>query len=114
MGAGPHQPAGSRQREDSSVTKQLPNLTAQEIRDTGILQEINRQLLHPRGLAMFVTLDPDEGEPTMGVMIDEDPEGWYFEWDERKDEARIKAERFDNLLKSGREDALGYVVQPLP
>lgn len=94
----------------------LPNLTLEEIRDSGILQEINRLLLHPRGLAMFVVLDAEDGERRLGIYADDDPEGWTFVWGEGDGEsgAVAKAESFDALLKPDREVALGFVVQPLP
>jgi hypothetical protein len=92
----------------------IPQLTPEEIRDSGILQEINRRLLHPRGLAMFVTIDADEGEQRVGIFTDDDPEGWGFGGDDWESEARGKAARFDALLKPDRESALGYVEQPLP
>lgn len=94
-----------------------PNLTPEEIRDSGLLQEVNRRLLHPRGLAMFVVLpdsDDEEITSTLGIMVDDDVEGWTFGGPEWEADAATKARRFDELLMPEREGALGFVEQPLP
>lgn len=92
----------------------LPKMTPEEIRDSGVLQEINRRLLHPRGLAMYVVVDADEGDQLVGIFTDDDPEGWTFGGEDWEREARSKADRFDALLKPERSTALGFVEQPLP
>lgn len=53
-------------------------LSAKEFRDLGLLQELNRLFLHPRGLAMAVTLDGDD--VSLGPIYDwrADPEGGAF------------------------------------
>lgn len=51
-------------------------LSTAELRDMGVLQEINRQVLHPLGLAMMVELD------TNGIFVIDnsaDPEGVLYE-----------------------------------
>ncbi len=46
----------------------------------GYLQEINRRLLHPCGLALVVGEDEDSGEKKLwGVWRTDDPEGIVFE-----------------------------------
>lgn len=79
----------------------------------GLLQEINRLLLHPLGLALEVTVEDDGTERISGVAdYRDDPEGCAF-----GEVSRHKAERVALLLDArseAREAALGYVVQPLP
>jgi hypothetical protein len=52
----------------------MPTMDGNEFRDLGFLQEVNRIVLHPCGLALAV--DPDDG--TLSVLVDADPEGWMF------------------------------------
>jgi hypothetical protein len=84
------------------------NFTPQEALDSGVVQEINRRLLHMRGLALGV--NPHTGHMT--ITFDDDPEGWFF--NEKSNWSREKAEAFDGLIVSDRWDNLGYEVQPLP
>lgn len=86
------------------------NIDPTEARDSGVIQEVNRRLLHPRGLALWV--DPDTG--AMGIYTDDDPGGWQFGGEHWESEGATKAERFDALICPAREPALGYIVQPLP
>ena len=50
-----------------------------EFREKGFLQEVNRQFLHPLGLALSVDID-DEGKETLSSIWDyrDDPEGVAF------------------------------------
>lgn len=53
-------------------------MAANEFQELGLLQEVNRQFLHPRGLAMAVTIDGDK--VTFGPIYDyrDEPEGVEF------------------------------------
>ena len=80
-----------------------------EFREKGILQEINRRLLHPLGLAMFVKLDDQTGKEELGgILVTDDPEGWVFD--------EIDAELCQKFLdlQEGkiipRLSALGYLI----
>lgn len=90
--------------------------------DSGLLGEINRVVLHPRGLALAINHETTEGGPEGktralsigGVLRTDDPEGYEFS-DLDLVTIRRKLEDaglFDPL--PSREKALGYVVQPLP
>lgn len=92
----------------------LPRLSPAELRESGILQELNRRLLHPRGLAMFVSMDDDGELREIGIVRDEDPEGWTFRGPEYEEGAAERAAEFAGLLLEGRRSALGYVIQPIP
>lgn len=81
------------------------------LRGHGVIAEVNRRLLHPRGLALFIDIDSGE----LHVFFDADPEGWSFAADHLDMiVAEDLAGRFDALVRPEREAALGYVVQPLP
>lgn len=87
-----------------------------EFREKGYLQEVNRNFLHPLGLALAVKVDED-GTETLAGVIDarDDPEGVCFEAlgdDEAKRAAQIGAEW--SARSGARFDALRYVVQPVP
>ena len=84
-------------------------MTAQQMIDSGILQEVNRRFFHPLGLAMYVS---EEG---MGVFIDDDPEGCQFGGELLKNayaKARSVQDEIDRR-RPVREAALGYWVQPV-
>lgn len=50
-----------------------------EFRRLGFLQEINRQLLHPCGLALEVVIGPDGSEQFGGIWDErDDPEGIVY------------------------------------
>lgn len=85
-----------------------------EFRALGYIQEINRLILHPAGLALEVVVE-DDGTERLGGVWDyrEDPEGIYFGGDYADMKAR--AERVATITAErapAREHALGYVIQP--
>lgn len=84
-----------------------PALTFDEMGDLGVVQEINRLLLHPIGLALARY---DDG--TLRILTDPDPEGWRFEgFDMRPAAERFAARQGE--WHARRQAALGYVVQPV-
>ena len=61
------------------MNKKLMNI--KDFRELGLLQEINRQLLHPLGLALEVKIDVKTGEESLSGIRDcrdDDDEGVYF------------------------------------
>ena len=93
-------------------------LSMEELHRSGLLQEVNRQFFHPRGLMMSVVTDDNRGDFSFGGIIDyrEDPEGCTFgELDPAEANRKAKAvqELFDSK-KDQREKELGYIIQPLP
>lgn len=91
-----------------------PNeLTSDQIRSLGIVQEINRQLLHPMGLAMFVQVYPPNDGPTVCCGIYDmrhDSEGCVFEAC-----SPARAEAFAAAFEERRivrEQRFGWHVQP--
>lgn len=86
-----------------------------EFRERGYLQEVNRRLLHPLGLALEVTMDEAGTEHLSGVWdYRTDPEGITFggeDPDRRRKEQTIQHEW--DLRAQVRQDRLGYVIQPI-
>lgn len=89
-------------------------MTVKEFRELGYLQELNRQFLHPLGLALEVRLNSDNSE-SFGEVWDyrDDPEGITYGPDMIDP---VKAERV--LLEGARKiipriHKLGYIVQPV-
>lgn len=92
----------------------IKRISIEEFREAGYLQELNRNFLHPLGLALEVEITPD-GERLGGVWdYREDEDGmWYLDSviDPAK-AARVQAER---LAKSAvRIEKVGAVIQPVP
>lgn len=87
-----------------------------EFRELGLVQEINRLILHPLGLALEVKVD-ETGEHLGGVWDwRDDPEGIIFEGDIMERFAE-RATAIANMLEERgayRLETLGYVIQPLP
>ena len=93
------------------TTKTIP-LT--ELRDTGYLQEANRQFFHPLGLALTVDLDTD----TLYVQDwrDIDNEGGFFAEHELVD-AEQKAANIAHELQLRAPQRIaycGHIIQPIP
>jgi hypothetical protein len=90
----------------------MKQMSIDEFRDLGLLQEINRKFLHPLGLAMFVAIGAG-AETTIGGIFDgrDDPEGFCFGGVDAG-----KARRVDQLFTErshARLAELGYVIQPV-
>lgn len=81
-------------------------LTFEELGTLGLVQEVNRQMLHPIGLALARHEDG-----TLTVITDPDPEGWQFGGMDLRPGAVAFAER-QAEWHGRRLKALGYVVQP--
>lgn len=87
---------------------QPPTLSFDEMGDLGLVQEVNRLLLHPIGLALARHEDG-----TLTVLTDPDPEGWRFGGFDLREKAVAFAAR-QAEWHPRRRAALGYVVQPVP
>jgi hypothetical protein len=65
------------------VSKKHKHISIKEFCDLGFLQEVNRLVLHPAGLALEVTFDDDDPDnPWISGVWDyrDDPEGIWFDW----------------------------------
>jgi predicted pyridoxine 5'-phosphate oxidase superfamily flavin-nucleotide-binding protein len=69
-----------------------------EFRELGYLQELNRQFLHPLGMALSVTVDEDGNEHLEGIWdYRDDPEGIFY------DEKIAKSRRFKGNIEFVRQ-----------
>ncbi len=88
-----------------------------EFRSLGLVQEINRLFLHPRGLALEVVIDDDGTEKLGGVWDSrDDPEGIIFgDGELSNSKALIVAVMRASKLRARRE-LLGESdgIQPVP
>lgn len=88
-----------------------------EFKNLGYLQELNRQFLHPRGLALEMAVD-DEGQWHFGGVWDyrDDPEGINFGGHHLDGSLAKLAEEPQAELErhiESRQERLGYVIQPV-
>lgn len=81
-----------------------------EFLDDGYLHEINRQLLHPLGLAL--ALDAESGRVEVWDERD-DPEGWEFSEGTLDAEKAQRIETISRARRPARVAALGWWVQPV-
>lgn len=88
-------------------------MSTKEFRELGYLQELNRQFLHPLGLALEVVIDKD-GSERFGEVWDsrDDPEGFIYGPGiiDTEKANRISHERI--TMHTTRLDSLGYTIQP--
>ena len=101
----------------------IKRIDLQEFRNDGYLQELNRQFLHPLGLALEVIVDDFKKDVTkqkvlsLGGVWDyrDDPEGMAFgdlsDKDSKEKAKRIKRERI--RFAKTRKEKLGFIVQPI-
>jgi hypothetical protein len=95
----------------------MSSFTLKDFVDAGLLFEINRQVLHPLGLAMAVQQDTETGE-ILGFAgfqdSRDDPEGIIFDAEDfaeaRARHQRYLDERGSEALRT-RETSLGFCVQ---
>lgn len=76
----------------------------------GFLQELNRQFLHPHGLAFSLDVGPQEGFAAVWDQR-ESPEGIIF--DGPSLEKAQSVERFESDRRNERVKRLGYWIQPV-
>lgn len=96
----------------------MKTVDPREFRDSGLLQEVNRQWFHPRGLALYVTVDSGAGTVGFGGILDarDDPEGFLFAPEEPDAAKAVEAARLLETRLAARI-ALGCDsngIQPLP
>lgn len=90
-------------------------ISIQEFWEGGYLQEINRQFLHPLGLALAIERTPAGTCRIVGVFDARgDPEGFRFGEDMMLRSKGLAVMDEQQRRRESREAALGYYVQPLP
>ena len=123
-----------RQDELGLQEEKINKMSVKKFRQLGYLQELNRQFLHPLGLAMEVIIDDETGKERFGQVWDyrDDQEGLFFcksdiqkpdfqeksqrIWNEWLEKERIRKNRFgkreiskDKIVTS----KCNFAVQPL-
>jgi hypothetical protein len=95
----------------------IQQMSVDEFWKLGFIQELNRRVLHPCGLAISVMTD-DHGNATgFGEIWDyrNDPEGIYFGPAVGPDPAKYNSvQRLFTDHAAARKQQLGFVVQPVP
>lgn len=103
------------------MEKEIKRIDIKEFREKGYLQELNRNFLHPLGLALEVVIDT-EGNEKLGGIWDyrEDEEGIYYnlkESNEERIEKFLKNKEFVDSEKekryNKRKDKLGFDIEPI-
>ncbi len=94
---------------------EIKRMDIKEFVELGLLQEVNRQFFHPRGLALEVEIDDETDEHSLGGVWDcrNDPEGIWFE-PGVLDAGKCLSATSLILDKSGeRVRKLGFIIQPI-
>lgn len=91
----------------------VPKMDIREFREFGYLQELNRQFLHPLGLAL-ATMIHDDGSEALGFIIDarNDPEGFAFMPGTVEPDMAQRVEAARLSFIENRRKLLGWEVQP--
>jgi len=89
-------------------------ISISEFRELGYLQELNRQFLHPLGLALSVRIEDDGTEVLNGIWDCRcDPEGIRFVELDAEDSGRAQRIMQEQEKRAkARQEVLGYVIQP--
>lgn len=100
-----------------SKRDEVKRIDIKEFKEKGYLQEVNRQFLHPLGLALEVIIDEESGDCSLGGVWDyrNDPEGIVFgELSSKGNAEKAKAISEERKRKAkSRQEILGYVIQPI-
>lgn len=101
----------------SRMSDTIKKIDLSEFVDFGYLQELNRQFLHPLGLALEVNVDDDGKVISLGGVWDyrNDDEGMAF-GDlslESSEEKAVNVKKEQERLAELRKEKLGFVIQPI-
>jgi hypothetical protein len=103
---------GAELTEEEAHDEPIKFIDIAEFRSFGYLQEVNRQFLHPLGLALSVDVAEDGTETLAGIWdYRDDPEGMNYGpgmIDRQKIE---RVQRHAHTMGNTRVRSLGYVVQ---
>lgn len=99
------------------MSEKIKYMDIKEFMDSGMLFEINRQILHPLGMALEATgKDGEDGEWRLSGVWDyrDDPEGILFDQEtlqNGKEKLQRYMEKEGNAKLDEREQALGFIIQ---
>lgn len=93
-------------------------MDVKEFREQGYLQELNRQFLHPLGLALSVEVNPETKEESFDTIWDyrDDLEGIIFDPETIDEEFVRRAAAIEDLQGErilSRFATLGFMLQPV-
>ncbi len=110
-----------------SKKNQIPKLISiNEFRGQGFLQELNRQFLHPLGMALSINVDDDGTESIVGIWDyrDDDKGVFYYDLANSNDEVRlekfrknaenVESERQKHLTTRNELFGTDYGIEPIP
>lgn len=91
----------------------IKKMSVKEFRERGYLQELNRQFLHPLGLALAIVVEAD-GTERFGEIWDsrDDPEGFIYDSGLIDTLKATKVDKEAKRKANFRKETLGYVIQP--
>jgi hypothetical protein len=99
----------------------IKHIDIKEFREKGYLQELNRQFLHPLGLALEIIIEDNGSEKINGIWdYREDQEGIFYDL-KNSNEKRIKSfikksdfikNEFEERKKK-RKELLGFDIEPI-
>ena len=100
---------------DTEPLKQRKHMKIREFVDLGLLQEINRQFLHPMGLALVVTHNTDDNSAVISGVWDDtdDPDGTIFSKRILDSDKQKTVEKMFEAKREAREKTFGWHVQPV-
>ena len=86
-------------------------LDLQYFLDSGLLQEVNRQFFHPRGLAMFVSLDDDgKVKSIAGIYSEQEDLGGFCL--NKIDQDKVKnVKKMTRKFSKRRRELFGNIIQ---
>lgn len=100
-------------RSAQKTKPEIKRIDVREFREQGFLQELNRQFLHPRGLALEVLVNEDGSESIGGVWdYRDDPEGIVFAEGPDPQKAQNAEDELERH-RATRIERFGWVVQPI-
>lgn len=89
--------------------KDIKRIGIKEFRESGYLQELNRQFLHPLGLALEVEVDKDGAEQLGGIWdYRGDKEGIYYNLKESNEERLTKFSKNAQFIETERSARSGF------
>jgi hypothetical protein len=96
----------------------VKRIDIKEFRELGFLQELNRQFLHPLGMALEVVIDEDGNEKLGGILdYRSDDEGMKYSEEvialERVRQNYRYVAQFQHICGIIRKNKLGYIIQPV-
>lgn len=92
----------------------IKRMDIKEFREMGLLAELNREFLHPLGLALEVAIE-DDGTERLGGIWDcrDDPEGVLYSKDHFPTEKCKNAQKFIKEKHDQRYEVLGFIHQSI-